>query len=254
MPDALKTRCVEKFQPLLTISLLFSHLLHCRPAAKNLYSCHAICVVDHSGHEMKTFLPPKANPVRLGHAKYGDAVKLELGDAVWENPLIKPGTLANFNGYSTDTEFAVSTNRSISDSALRKIFLTLIIVCVMVAAFSFTQGNVLVPVFVIIDLAIVGGAILAVAQASNARDALIVDFDSKQLLVRTTRKRSTTQRAFSIAWVRLKIEDPISAPRIYLTASGNSVEIGSFLNHEQRVSLANQLTSFLELAKARALN
>ena len=181
-------------------------------------------------------------------------MKLELGDAVWENPLITPGALANFNGYSTDTEFTVSANRSISDSALRKIFLTLVIVCVMVAGFSFIQGNVLVPVFVIIDLAIVFGAILAVTQASNARDALIVDFDSKQLLVRTTRKRSTSERAFSIAWVRLQIEAPISAPRIYLTASGQSVEIGSFLNHEQRVSVANQLTGFLELAKARALN
>ena len=161
---------------------------------------------------------------------------------------------ANFNGYSTDTEFAVSANRSISESALKKIFLTLIIVCVMVAAFSYTQGNVLVPVFVVIDLTIVCGAILAVARASNARDTLVVDLESKQLLVLTTRKRSISQRAFSLGWVRLQIEDTISAPRIFLTASGNSVEIGSFLNHEQRVSLANQLTSFLELAKARALN
>jgi len=203
---------------------------------------------------MKTFLPPKANLKRLGHAKYGDAVKLELGEAVWENPLITPGTLAHFNGFTTDTEFTVSANRSISNLALKKIFFALACACLVVAGFSFTQGNVLVPVFVLIDLAIVCVAILAVAQASTACDRLVVDPGRKLLSVRTTRKHSTSQQSFNVAWVRLQIEGPISAPRIYLTASGNSVELGSFLNHEQRVSLANQLMSFLELAKARALN
>lgn len=203
---------------------------------------------------MKTSLPPKSNLERLGHAKYGDAVKLQLGDAVWVNPLIAPGTLANFNGFVTDSEFTVSANRSISNLGLKKFFFALAFVCFVVAGFSYMQGNVLVPMFVILDLAIVCAAILAVARASRASDTIIVHADSKRLLVRTCRKQLTSQLAFNIGWVRLETEGSIHAPRIYLTASGNSVEIGSFLNHEQRVSLASQLKVFLELAKARALN
>ena len=208
---------------------------------------------------MKTSLPPKANLKRLGHAKYGDtlkleAVKLQLGDAVWVNPLIAPGALANFNGFATDAEFTISANRSISNSGLKKLFFALAFACVVVAGFSYMQGNVWVPMFVLLDLAIVCAAIFAVARASRASDTIIVNSDDKRLLVRTCRRQLTSQRTFNLLWARLETTGPTHAPRIYLTASGSWVEIGSFLNHEQRVSLANQLKGFLELAKARALN
>ena len=203
---------------------------------------------------MKTSLPSKANLKRLEHAKYEDAVKLQLGDAVWVNPLIAPGALANFNGFVTDAEFSVSANRSISNLGLKKFFFALAFVCFVVAGFSYMQGNVLVPMFVILDLAIVCTAILAVARASMASDTIIVNADSKRLLVRSCRRQLTSQRTFNIGWVRLETEGSIHSPRIYLTSSGSSVEIGSFLNPEQRVSLASQLKVFLELAKARALN
>ena len=201
---------------------------------------------------MKTILPPKVNA--LGHAKYGNAVKLGLGEAVWVNPLIAPGTLAHFNGVASDDQFTISANRSISNAGLKKIFFTLVFACFVVAGFSYAQGNVWVPMFVALDLAIVCSAMFAVARACVASDSLQLDTLAGTLFVRSISKRGTSQRSFNIRWVRLQIEGPLDAPRIYLTASGSSVEIGSFLNHEQRVSLANQLKSFLELAKARALN
>ena len=201
---------------------------------------------------MKIFLPPKVSP--LGHAKYREAVKTALGEAVWVNPLIAPGALAQFNGFASDDEFTISANRSISNAGLKKIFFTFVFVCLVVAGFSYTQGNVLVPMFVVLDLAIVCGAIFAVARACSASDSIFVQASTGKLLVRSIRKSAESQQAFSIAWVRLQIEGNLDAPRIYLAASGSSVEIGSFLNHEQRVSLANQLKGFLELAKARALN
>ncbi len=201
---------------------------------------------------MKTILPPKVNA--LGHAKYGNAVKLGLGEAVWVNPLIAPGTLAHFNGGASDDQFTISANRSISNAGLKKIFFTLVVACFVVAGFSYAQGNVWVPMFVALDLVIVCSAMFAVARACVASDSLQLDTLAGTLFVRSISKRGTSQRSFNIRWVRLQIEGPLDAPRIYLTASGSSVEIGSFLNHEQRVSLANQLKSFLELAKARALN
>ena len=203
---------------------------------------------------MKTSLPPKANPMRLGHAKHGDAVKLELGDAVWVNPLIAPGSLAHFNGCATDAAFTISANRSISSLGLKRFFVALIAVCLTVACFSYMQGNILVPLFVALDLAIVCAATFAVAQAGMASDSLTVDAENQLLRVRSIKKRAALQQSFNISWVRLQIQGSTHAPRIYLTASGNSVEIGSFLNNEQRVSLASQLKVFLELAKARALN
>ena len=203
---------------------------------------------------MKTFLPPKAKPQLPGHVKYGTPEKLEMGDAVWANPLIARGALAVFNGCATEYEFTISANRSISNSGLRKLFIAIVCVCLAVAGVSYFQGNVLVPMFVLIDLAIICMAVFAVARASTATDILYVDDQAGLLWVRSIGKRSRTQQSFNIRWVRLQIEGPLDARRIYLTASGHSVEIGSFLNHEQRVSLANQLKSFLELAKARALN
>ena len=201
---------------------------------------------------MKTFLPPKVNP--LGHAKHGVVVKLERDDAVWENPLIAPGALALFNGFATESELTISANQSISNSGVKKILIALVSVCLLVAGFSYAQGNVWVLFFVILDLAIVCAAVLALAGARTASDSLFVDDCAGLLLVRSTNKRTTSQQTFNISWVRLQVEGPLEARRIYLTASGRSVEIGSFLNHEQRVSLLDQLKSFLELAKARVLN
>ena len=201
---------------------------------------------------MKTFRPPKVNP--LGHAKYGTAVKLELGDAVWENPLIARGALALFNGVATDHEFTISANQSISNAGVIKLLTALVCTCLLVAGFSYAQGNVWVLFFVILDLTIVCAAVLALAGARTASDSLLVDDRAGLLLVRSTNKRTTSQQTFNISWVRLQVEGSLDARRIYLTASGRSVEIGSFLNHEQRVSLLDQLKSFLELAKARVLN
>lgn len=197
--------------------------------------------------------------MRLGQAKFGGNkfggnVEQLREEAVWINPLISPGALGNFNGSASDSEFTIAANRSISNSALKKIFVAVLAICMVVAGFSYSQGNVWVPVFVVIDLSIVCFAVLAVARACTASDALIIDSSNKLLSVRSNRNRACSQCTFILAWVQLRTVGPNTAPRIYLIASGNSVEVGSFLNHEQRVSLASQLIRFLELAKARALN
>jgi uncharacterized membrane protein len=185
---------------------------------------------------------------------HNTAIKREQGEATWENPLLAPGALAKFNADSSPAEFKISANKSITDLGVKKILAGLVVLSSLVAAFSFAQGNVLAPLFTLIDLSVVCLAMFAVASANTANDVVRLDTAANQLIVRSNRHNYSVESVFNLGWVSMQIEGVGAASHIFLGASGKRVEIGSFLNTEQRASLKTQLNAFLELAKTRAFN
>ncbi len=182
------------------------------------------------------------------------AVKREQDAAIWENPLIAPGTLAKFNSDRSAIRLKVSANKSITDLGVKKILVGLIVLSSLVAAFSFAQGNVLAPLFTLVDLSVVCLAMFAVARANTACDEVCLDAAANQLVVRCTRQGRSKESVFNLGWVHMQLEAAGAGSHVFLGASGKRVEIGSFLNTEQRAGLKNQLQDFLELAKTRAFN
>jgi uncharacterized membrane protein len=173
----------------------------------------------------------------------------------WEhtNPLMEKGALAKFNHRFALNELQVWANRSISYSALKKLLVCFAALCILVSSFSFLQGNVLAPIFMCVDFAIVALAIMAIARRAHARDTLSIE-DAQLVVVRIERGAHTQIYQFPLGWLRFNLSQGDNETRIWLSASGQSAQFGSFLNIEQRASLALQVESFLDLAKARALS
>jgi uncharacterized membrane protein len=173
----------------------------------------------------------------------------------WEyvNPLLEKDALANFNHLRSEQELRVWANQSISNRALRNLLLSFALLCMLVASFSFCQGNVMAPIFMLLDFAIVALALKLIAAQSNVGDALRLE--ARDLLVlHSVRGARELEYRFPLAWVRINVEQHADQTRIWLSASGQSVEFGSFLNTQQRASLSKQVESFLDLAKSRALS
>jgi uncharacterized membrane protein len=78
--------------------------------------------------------------------------------------------------------------------------------------------------------------------------------DSQHVILRIERGAREQIYRFHLGWIRINLVQIDNQTRIWLSASGQSAQFGSFLNMQQRASLALQVESFLDLAKARALS
>jgi uncharacterized membrane protein len=172
----------------------------------------------------------------------------------WEhcNPLLEKGALAKFNHSLSANALQVWANRSISYGALKQLLFCFAALCILVSTFSFLQGNVLAPIFMCVDFGIVALALSAIVRSAHARDTLSID--AQQVILRIERGAKEQIYRFHLGWIRINLARDDNQTRIWLSASGQSAQFGSFLNMEQRASLALQVESFLDLAKARALS
>jgi uncharacterized membrane protein len=122
-----------------------------------------------------------------------------------------------------------------------------------VCAFSWFQGNVWAPVFLLLDLGIVALALRHVYRRSQQWDEL--EIDGSELKVRCCRAGNASKQAFLLGWVKLECTQAVRGGcKLCLQSHGKSVEIGSFLNSLQRERLRLRLMEFLDLAKSRALS
>lgn len=191
-------------------------------------------------------------PVTGAHATPSRAgSEVEIPSWTHVNSRLPEQALAQFRVYHSADELIIYANSSIDERMLRRIFVVFALFCTCICALSVWQGNVAAPPFLVLSIAIVAGALRAVRHRCGASDRLSVRRDS--LFASQIRAAGQREVVFSLAWVRLMVEHPRAECRIHLRAHGESMEIGGFLNSEQRKRLAEQLKTFLDLAKARAV-
>jgi uncharacterized membrane protein len=172
---------------------------------------------------------------------------------VWEhcNPRLEVGALAQFLGHNTEHELHAQSNQSLSPQALRHLLCAFSLLCAVVAAFSFLQGNVMAPFFLLVNMLIVAGALWALSN-SKAYDRL-TQRDNGWLQLSSMRAGRALHVDLHPSWLVYEI-GPAPNRRILISGQGHAVEFGSFLNNEQRARLGEQLVRFIDLAKARALS
>jgi uncharacterized membrane protein len=111
------------------------------------------------------------------------------------------------------------------------------------------RGNVFAPVFAVLELALVGGCMARVWKASSAGQ--IITLTPTQLDIAAT---SGTQAAhFHPYWVKVRIEPGVWRnwpSRLLVGSHGREVEVGSFLNEDERRALAQRLMELLQAANA----
>ena len=172
----------------------------------------------------------------------------------WEhvNPRLPVGALAQYRAQASVDELVIYANSSMDFMLLRRLFRAFALFCVLICALSVLQGNIWAPIFLALNGVLVAFAMRAVMRRCQAADCVLVR--GRELLARQNRQGRQHEVVFPLAWVRLMVEHPRAECRILLIAHGESMEIGSFLNREQRERLVEQLKTFLDLAKARAVS
>jgi len=111
------------------------------------------------------------------------------------------------------------------------------------------RGNVFAPVFAILELGFVGWCMARVWKVSAAGQ--IITVTPTQLEIAPTSGPQTAQ--FHPYWTHVRLEAgswPGWPSRLLIGSHGREVEIGAFLNEDERQALALRLTELLQAANA----
>jgi uncharacterized membrane protein len=143
-----------------------------------------------------------------------------------------------------------SPNRSASVSQLRAFIVFFGLVCGVVCAFSFAQGNVLAPLFGLLDVLFVAWALRLAWRAADQSDRVV--WEGGDVRVEMRRGARVAQASFHPYWVKLKRlpaardSDP---ERVLIGSHGRFVEVGRFLSAERRQKFAEDVAALLASAR-----
>ncbi|HXR62528.1 MAG TPA: DUF2244 domain-containing protein [Rudaea sp.] len=110
-------------------------------------------------------------------------------------------------------------------------------------------GNVLAPVFALLELGVVAGCLIRVWRASGAGEVVVLSATRLEIV---PLGRTGQAAQFHPYWARLTLQPGRwrTAPsRLLVRSHGREVEIGAFLNDEERRDLARRLSGLLALAQ-----
>lgn len=137
----------------------------------------------------------------------------------------------------------VFPHRSLSRSGLIGFLVAQSLAAGIFALLAASQGNVLAPVFALLELGVVAYCLLRVWRVSS--EGQIITLTPSCLQITATRAGSAQ---FHPYWVQLRLETGRWRgwpSRLLLGSHGRMVEVGKFLNEAERRILAQRLTQLL---------
>lgn len=152
--------------------------------------------------------------------------------------------------YELDAEgghrtFVVMPNRSMSWRELIGAYAGIAVVALAVAAYFYFQGLTLVLPFSGLELLFLAGVLYLTAWKSDWRE--VITIRDGVVSVETGRRGPESQFEFQREWVKLILARTGSwyPRRLLLRSHGRQVEIGRFLNEQEREGLAEMLAEAL---------
>jgi len=136
----------------------------------------------------------------------------------------------------------LAPNCSLTVRAAALFFGTLAFVTLAVAVLFVVQGYWPVLPFAGLELAVLFWALAANMRRRHWRERILVS--EEEIVVETAVRREFTRVVFSRHWARIKLRAPFYAlhpSRLEIESHGRSVEVGGFLNEEERRRLALRL-------------
>lgn len=119
----------------------------------------------------------------------------------------------------------------------------------LLAGLAAWAGNVLAPAFAVLELGVVAYCLRRVWCASGFGQLIVLS--ATELSVTSARSAATAR--FHPYWVRVELEPGRERgwpSRLVLRSHGRALEIGAFLNEDERRELAQRLTELLRPLKA----
>jgi uncharacterized membrane protein len=140
-------------------------------------------------------------------------------------------------------------NRSATPRLLAGLVAALALVSMVVAALSVLQGNIWAPLFAVLNLFAFGGSLALVWRRGDDEDRVCIVDDRVEV---TRKRRQQAERSeFNLHWVRVWVvaaDRPRQHKRLLIGSHGRAIELGAFLNEEERSKFLQGLKSALSKA------
>ncbi len=137
-------------------------------------------------------------------------------------------------------------NRSATPRLLAGLVVALALVSMGVAVLSVLQGNVWAPLFALLNVFAFGGSLALVWRRGDDEDRVrIID---NRVEVTRLRRRQAERSEFNLHWVRVWVvaaERPREHKRLLIGSHGRAIELGAFLNEEERSEFLQGLKAAL---------
>jgi uncharacterized membrane protein len=137
----------------------------------------------------------------------------------------------------------LTPHRSLNGPAFKILFIWVIALNLIIAAFFYKLGAWPVFGFLGVDVALVWWAFKANNKAAQCSERIVITGDEVTLL-KQTRQETPIETSFNRRWLRIVLEYDSAREivgRLLLVSSGKATEIASFLGAEERQSLAAEL-------------
>jgi len=147
--------------------------------------------------------------------------------------------------------FIIAPNRSMSWHELVLAYAGIAGVTLAIAGYFWTRGFTLVLPFSGLELLALGAALYVTAWRSGAREVITISDDT--VCVESGRKKPEQRHNFQRHWARVVLQRPWVAwhpSRLLICSHGLEIEVGRFLNEQERMGLAKILKSAISQNKA----
>ena len=140
--------------------------------------------------------------------------------------------------------FVIAPNQSMSWKELLLVYSSIAGVSLAIAIYFWVQGLTLVLPFSGLELLALGAALYITAWRGGTREVITITDDSVH--VETGRDRPELSHDFQRYWTKVVLRQPWVAwypSKLLLCSHGREIEVGRFLNEEERRGLAEILRS-----------
>lgn len=147
-------------------------------------------------------------------------------------------------------EIFARPNRSADSATLLGVYAALSVAVFAVALLGFVQGNVLAPVFALLDVLLVGYCFRLVWRRGADFDRIRLDADA--VAIESQRDGAARSVVYQTGWVRVWSEGGVRGDdrSVYVGSHGRRTEVGSFLVAAERARLETLIR--IRLGQARA--
>jgi uncharacterized membrane protein len=137
-------------------------------------------------------------------------------------------------------------NRSATPRMLAGLVGALALVSTGVAVFSVLQGNIWAPLFALLNLLAFGGSLALVWRRGEDEDRVRIVEDRVEVI--RLRRQQAECSEFNLHWVRVWVAPaprPREHKRLLIGSHGRAIELGAFLNEDERSEFLQSLKAAL---------
>lgn len=140
------------------------------------------------------------------------------------------------------TRIDIAPHCSLTPRAARLFFLSFCVVCFSLAGFVAAQGFWPVLPFAGLEMAVLGWALRSSLERRHHVQTIVVT--ESEVIVEESNRKSRSHMVFPRHWAQVKLRtatSPLHPSRLLIESHGRRCEVGSFLNEQERLGLAQRL-------------